>query len=140
MTKAPRDARKVGGQALRDAVDEILLLRVAADIGEGQDDDREARRTLPVGAQRMRAAGAASSRAALDDAIGPHRPRDVLEALLADIDEIRVDLAAHILVGELGNQTPPGSQIPSSRAAMLTPSPRISSPSTSTSPRLTPMR
>ena len=38
--------RKIGRQALRDAVDEILLLRVAADIGERQDDDREARRPL----------------------------------------------------------------------------------------------
>src|SRR5271165_774874 len=35
---------------------------------------------------------------------------------------------------------PPGSQMLSSRAAMLTPSPTISSPSISTSPRLTPMR
>ena len=38
------NARKVGRQALRDPVDEMLLLRVAADIGERQDDDREARR------------------------------------------------------------------------------------------------
>ena len=34
---------------------------------------------------------------------------------------------------------PPGSAMPSSRAAMLTPSPRMSSPSTRTSPRWTPM-
>ena len=33
-----RDAREVGGQALGDAVDEILLLGIAADVGEGQDD------------------------------------------------------------------------------------------------------
>ncbi len=38
------NARKIGRQALRDPVDEMLLLRVAADIGERQDDDREARR------------------------------------------------------------------------------------------------
>ena len=37
-------AREVGRQALGDPVDEMLLLRVAADIGERQDDDREARR------------------------------------------------------------------------------------------------
>ena len=36
--------------------------------------------------------------------------------------------------------TPPGWQRPSNRAAMFTPSPRMSSPSISTSPRLTPMR
>ena len=38
------NARKIGREALRDPVDEMLLLRVAADIGEGQDDHREARR------------------------------------------------------------------------------------------------
>ena len=38
------NARKIGRQALRDPVDEMLLLRAAADIGERQHDDREARR------------------------------------------------------------------------------------------------
>src|ERR1700735_3758509 len=33
--------REVGRGAFRDPVDEMLLLRVAADIGERQDDDRE---------------------------------------------------------------------------------------------------
>ncbi len=37
------NARKIGRQALRDPVDEMLLLRVAADVGERQDDHREAR-------------------------------------------------------------------------------------------------
>jgi hypothetical protein len=36
------NARKIGRQALRDPVDEMLLLRVAADIGERQDDNGEA--------------------------------------------------------------------------------------------------
>ena len=38
------NAREVGGQALGDAVDEIVLRRVAADVGEGQNDDGEAGR------------------------------------------------------------------------------------------------
>ena len=38
--------------------------------------------------------------------IDPHRPRDVLERLLAEIDEISVDLAAHVIVGGAGNQHP----------------------------------
>src|SRR5208283_646105 len=38
------NARKIGREALRDPVDEMLLLRVASDIAERQDDDREARR------------------------------------------------------------------------------------------------
>src|ERR1700722_8364085 len=33
---------QVGREALRDPVDEMLMGRVAAEIGEGQDDDREA--------------------------------------------------------------------------------------------------
>ena len=32
---------RVGSEALRDAVDEILLPRIASDVGERQDDDRE---------------------------------------------------------------------------------------------------
>ena len=42
------NSRKIGRQVLRDPVDEMLLLRVAAEIGEGQDDHRKARRPLPV--------------------------------------------------------------------------------------------
>ena len=44
------ETREIGRQALRDPVDEMLLLRVAADIGEGQNDDREARRAGIFGA------------------------------------------------------------------------------------------
>ena len=35
-----RDARQVGGQAIGDAVDEIFLLGAAAEIGEGEHDQR----------------------------------------------------------------------------------------------------
>jgi hypothetical protein len=34
--------REVSGEALRDPVDEMVLLRAASDIGERQDDHREA--------------------------------------------------------------------------------------------------
>src|SRR5271166_3611150 len=44
----PAHLRKVGGQALGDAVDKIVLSGIARDIGERQNDDREARR-LPLG-------------------------------------------------------------------------------------------
>ena len=37
-------AREVGRQALRNPIDEMLMGSVAANIGEGQDDDRLARR------------------------------------------------------------------------------------------------
>ena len=68
--------REVGRQALRDPVDEMLLLRVAADIGEGQNDDREARRALSV-----RFGSGGRGRGADLDREGSHRPRDVLERL-----------------------------------------------------------
>jgi hypothetical protein len=42
--KRASNARKIGGQALGDPVDEMILLRITAEIGERQDDDRQARR------------------------------------------------------------------------------------------------
>ena len=47
--EAAVDAREVGRQALGDAVDEILLVRVAREIGEGQDHDRKPRRAILPG-------------------------------------------------------------------------------------------
>ncbi len=86
------NARKIGREALRDPVDEVILLRVAADIGERQDDHREARRTLPV------------RRGADLDREGPDWPRDVLERLPTEVDKVRVDPAAHVIVGRAGDQ------------------------------------
>jgi len=37
-------ARQIGRETLSDAIDEILPLRIANDIGEGQNDDRKPRR------------------------------------------------------------------------------------------------
>src|ERR1700722_1133049 len=98
----------------------MLMLRVAADIGERQDDDREAWRPC---SSRLEGGecGRRDFRASIER-IDPHRSHDVLELLAPEIS------------------TPPGSQRPSNRAAMFTPSPRMSSPSIKTSPRLTPMR
>jgi hypothetical protein len=42
--------RQVSREALRNPVDEMLLVRVASDIGKRQDDDREARRAGFLGA------------------------------------------------------------------------------------------
>ena len=55
------NARKIGRQALGDPVDEMLLLRIAADIGERQDDDREARRVVACSARGRSGAGAVLS-------------------------------------------------------------------------------
>ena len=60
-----RDARKVGGQTVGDPVDEILLLRPAAEIGEGEHDHRYPRRSALQrrGGRRrvVRAAGAGAT-------------------------------------------------------------------------------
>ena len=42
--EATGDLREVRGQAFSDAVDEILLFGIAADVGEGQHDNRKVRR------------------------------------------------------------------------------------------------
>ena len=96
------NARKIGRQALRDAVDEMLLLHAASDIGERQDDHREARRALSV--RRGGGGRGCDARRANFDRVRSHRPRDVLQRLLAEIDELGLDLAAHMLVGRARDQ------------------------------------
>ena len=75
--------------------------RVAADVGEWQDDDRQALREgffRRWGGRGFRLAGCAVRRAACE-LINPHRTRDVLERLFAEIDKCRVDPAADVFVG-----------------------------------------
>ena len=43
ITKLSRDARQIGRQVLGDAVGEIVLGRVAGEVGEGQHDEGETR-------------------------------------------------------------------------------------------------
>src|SRR5271169_5608365 len=50
--KGTADAREIGGQALSHTVDEIVLLRVATDVGEGQHDDGQARRARRLRCKR----------------------------------------------------------------------------------------
>ena len=69
-----------------------------------------------------------------------NRSGDVVEALLAKVGKLDRDFSANLFVGGRRDQMPPGSAIPSSRAATLTPSPRMSSPSIRMSPRLIPIR
>ena len=75
--------REVGREAFCDPVDEMLLLRVAADIGERQDDDREPRR----GGFFWRCAGRGFHVGGRTDfnRIDPDRLRDVLEFGRAEI-------------------------------------------------------
>ena len=54
MTKAPVIPRKGRGQTVRHAVGEIVLLRIAAEIGERQDDDRKTGRLPTLGDRQFR--------------------------------------------------------------------------------------
>ena len=73
--------------------------------------------------------------------IDPHRPLDVLQRLLAHVLEGEVEPVADMVAHRCRRwRCRPARAMPSRRAATLTPSPKMSSPSTMTSPRLTPMR
>ena len=72
-----------------DSVREILLFPVVAEVRKGQDDDRQAWRS---DGRRARRAGRHAPRrragyAVRVQRIDPHRPRDVLDALLTHILE-----------------------------------------------------
>ena len=94
------DAREIGGQALRHAIDEILLLWIAADVGEGQNHDGEAWWTRLVRCGGVRR-GRWACRAGLDR-IDSHWPSDVLEFFLSEIDEAFLEAVTHLAVGVLG--------------------------------------
>src|SRR5436190_17789524 len=87
----PADAGKRSDDLLDDAVGEIFLLRVAAHILKRQYRDRWLVRKRESGSL---------GRLPLppQHAIDPHRPGDILEALLADIVEGEVQLAGGILL------------------------------------------
>jgi peptide/nickel transport system substrate-binding protein len=96
-----RDTREIGRQILGDPVRKILLVGVVAQIGEREHDDGQARRTAGLGDWRS---GRQARRRQIGDRFGmeridPHRPRNVLDALLAQILErmgqLVADLVAH---------------------------------------------
>ena len=93
-------AREIGRQALRDPVDEMLLLRVAADIGERQDDDREARRGGFFGRRGRR--GLRLGGRADFKRIDPDRLGDVLELGRAEIGDREIEPPLDLPVGVLG--------------------------------------
>ena len=97
------NAREIGGQTLADAVDEIVLLRVAGQVGEGQNDDGEARRLRP-GRRRARGGDFRVG----SDRIDPHRSGDVLEILFAEIDEGGIDAPANMIVSSARNENTAG--------------------------------
>jgi hypothetical protein len=85
-----RDLGKVGDDVLADAVGEVLLLRIAAHVGEREDADRHAalRFRLAVVVRRI------VRRAQHEDV---HRTHDVLDVMLAQVFEGARDLARHVI-------------------------------------------
>src|SRR6185437_5477305 len=95
----PFDARQAGDNVIDHAVAEIILLAVAAHVLKRQHRNRrlfERRQSRP---RRARLA-----RRLEHDAIDAHRLRNVLQRLLADIDEARRHFALDLPPGILGNR------------------------------------
>ena len=79
------------------------------------------------GAVAAPATAAADGSGSMPNTIGAHRPRDVLDLLLAEILEGEIELVADLVAAQRRlTQIPPGSASASSRAAILTPSPKMS--------------
>src|SRR5262245_21415223 len=91
------DARQVGGQALCNAIDEMALFRVAADVRNGKHHDGKSRRQrrgrgLAVTApDRTQVIGS--------QAVGPDRARYVFQGWLTQIGKLSCDLASHLIIG-----------------------------------------
>ena len=100
------DAREIRGQAVGHAVDEMLLLGIAAEVGERQNRDGEARRLLLV----RRGGGGGGHRPFQPgpDCVDPHRPGDILVVLLAEIEEVRPDPSPHVFVRGARNENAAG--------------------------------
>src|SRR6516164_1189862 len=79
------DSRQIGGQILSDAVCEVLLLRVVAQVGKGEHHDRESRYfgRVPDGCGESAARPRATSRGFGSQRVHPQRPPDVLDVLVS---------------------------------------------------------
>jgi len=101
------DARQIRRQAFRDPVDEILLFRVAADIGEWQNDDREARRVGSFRSQDRRRLRSGGRGLADLERIDPDRIGDVLELSLAQVGDRQIKPSLDLAIGVLGKADRP---------------------------------
>ena len=88
-----------GDDVLDHAVGEILLLGIAAHVLERQHGDRRLVGQWQCWCGRLGVALLAEC-----DPIDPHRTRDVLQALLAGVDEVGRHLALHLPPGVLGDR------------------------------------
>ena len=129
----PADARQRGDDLLDHAVGEIFLLRVAAHVLERQDRDRRlvGERRAPV--RRSARRGRDGDRG---DPIGPHGLAMFLTCCSPRSSKARSSLSRTCRAPQRETQIPPGSARASSRAAMLTPSPKMSPSSMMMSPTI----
>ena len=102
----PAQPREAGDDVFGDPVGEVLLLGVAAHVGNGS--------TAMDGLAGSGRAAAADGRCPRlhrrREPIDAHRPRDVLELALAQILEAELELASHLVVDtRCDTQMPPGS-------------------------------
>src|SRR6266404_6011159 len=107
----PADAGEGGDDLLDHAVGEILLLRVAAHIGEGQYRDRrlvrERQRWWSSRLDRGRLARRRPGRPR-SDTVDAHGPGYVLDLLLAQILEDEGQPVAHLVVNRVRDEHPAG--------------------------------
>jgi hypothetical protein len=96
------DARKIGGETLGDAIDEIVLFRIAAYIGKGEDHDREVRCFGWDRNQRQSSSGLPGHRPADFERIGPDRLGDVLELGQAQIADGEIETGPHLAISVFG--------------------------------------
>ena len=134
ITKRARDAREVGREALRHAVDEI-----APAPGRRRYWRTAGRRSRDAAGRIFRHRGGAMlrlRRGADVERIDPDRFGDVLELGRAEIGDGEIEPPLDLPIGVLRQADRARLTIPSSRAAILTPSPiRSPSASSTTSPR-----
>jgi hypothetical protein len=99
-----RELRQRGDDVLGNAVGEILLFGIAAHVGERQHGDR---RTGGFDRRGRGGAGRAPGVRRPDrDGVNAHRPGDVLQRLLAAIDEGLLHAVAHLPPGVLRQADP----------------------------------
>ena len=95
----PVNAKQIGRQILGDRVGKILLLAVVAQIGKRQHDDRQARRNSGNrdGGGGRRARCRQSGDGCGGQRIDPHRPGNVLDLMLAQVHESKIELIAYLV-------------------------------------------
>jgi hypothetical protein len=80
---------EIGGHIVGDAIGKVFLFGITRQVGERQDDDREAGCRWPRGWLDLYCAGDRRQDRHVSRAhgIGPNRPREVLDGLLAKVFE-----------------------------------------------------